>query len=121
MMGEFVATILLGAEMAHRAHLRAQGEGSHARHVALADFYSSVRAVADNLAETYQGHTLKLLDIPIKTAATEDIESALKKQMRWLEARRFDACDVSESPIQNIIDEALGHYKRTIYKLHFLR
>jgi hypothetical protein len=55
MIGQFVAVLFLARDLAHKAHLRATGPGSFAKHDALGDFYPAVIDLADSLVEAYQG------------------------------------------------------------------
>ena len=41
-------------------------------------------------------------------------------QVDEIEKIRYEVCDKAETPLQNIIDEIVGLYLSTIYKLKFL-
>jgi hypothetical protein len=40
--------------------------------------------------------------------------------MSEVEKMRYDVCKKEDTPIQNIIDEIVGQYLSTLYKLKFL-
>lgn len=121
MIGQFIAVLFLARDLAHRAHLRTTGKGSFAAHEALGDFYPAVVDLADTLAETYQGCELTLIDIPLlDNEFTGEIKESLQAQLKWLKANRYKAVKKDETHLQNIIDEIIALYDRTIFKLHFL-
>ena len=115
-MGEFIALLFIARDITHREHLKTR---SYAQHMALGSFYPAVIELADSLAEAYQGSEGKLLDIPyIKNTAKGDIQSILRSHLEWIGSNRKKLSD--ESSIQNIIDEIVGLYQSTLYKLKFL-
>ena len=119
---EFVATLFLALDMAHRAHLAVDGPGSFAKHEALGGFYAAVVGLADAFAETYQGRFDVLFDIPLLDAPQEsDIMAALESQREWIRKTRYEMIPKDESPLQNIIDEIEALYSRTRYKLMRLK
>ncbi len=118
MIGDLLATLFLSRELAHRAHLKVSGPGSYARHEALGGFYATIVAKADALAEAYQGRGKPLPSIPIMSAdPNADIVRALSTHLKWIEAHRYDAVPMEDSPLQNLIDEICGLYLSTLYKL----
>jgi hypothetical protein len=44
----------------------------------------------------------------------------MQDQVDEIEKIRYEVCDKAETPLQNIIDEIVGLYLSTIYKLKFL-
>jgi hypothetical protein len=122
MIGQFIAVLFLARDIAHRAHLRTTGPGSFAAHEALGDFYPDLLGLADNLAETYQGAALTLIDIPLlDNEFPGEIKQSLQAQRDWIKANRYKAVKKEETQMQNIIDEIVALYDRTIFKLHFLK
>ncbi len=122
MIGQFIAVLFLARDLAHKAHLRATGPGSFARHDALGDFYPAVIELADSLVEAYQGCELTLIDIPLlDNEFPSEIKESMQAQVKWLKANRYKAVEKDETQMQNIIDEIVALYDRTIYKLHFLK
>ena len=121
MIGQFIAVLFLARDLAHRAHLRTTGPGSFAAHEALGEFYPAVVDLADRLAETYQGCELTLIDIPLlDNDFPGPILDSMKAQQKWIKANRYKAVEKEETHMQQIIDDIVELYDRTIFKLHFL-
>ena len=113
-MEQIVALLFLDRTLAHMEHLRTS---SYAQHKALQEFYEGVVDLADKLAEAYQGYE-GIMDIPFLDTTTKGkFEDHLAK--RILEIQRLrKSCDLSA--IQNIVDEIVGLYLSTVYKLRQL-
>ena len=115
---EFVGHLFLARNVAHSVHLNTR---SYAKHVALGEFYTKVIDLADNFAESYQGRHGLMGAIPAPAVPkASNIVEFLKSSLADIEANRYKFCDKDESAIQNIIDEIVGLYLSTIYKLRFL-
>lgn len=118
-MNELIATLFLARDIAHKAHL---STGSYAQHIALGDFYDSIIDLADKLTEAYQGRTDQLVEIPLMDdESTGDIIEDLKKYQDYIESNRYQAIKKEDTPIQNIIDEIVGLFLSTRYKLTRLK
>lgn len=121
MIGQFIAVLFLARDLTHRAHLRTTGPGSFAAHEALGEFYPAIVDLADSLAESYQGAMLELIDVPLlDNEFPGEIKKSLQAQRKWVQANRYKAVPREETQMQNIIDEIVALYDRTIFKLHFL-
>ncbi len=121
LMGQFIAVLFLARDLAHKAHLRTNGPSSFAEHEALGGFYPALVEFAGTLAETYQGCELALLDIPLlDNEFPGDIKTSMQAQLKWIKDNRYKAVEKDETHLQNIIDEIVALYDRTIFKLHFL-
>jgi len=119
-IGQFIAVLFLARDLAHRAHLRTTGKGSFSRHDALGDFYPAIVDLADSLAEAYQGCELTLIDIPLlDNEFPGEIKESMQAQLKWIKANRYKAVEKDETHLQNIIDEIVALYDRTVFKLHF--
>lgn len=117
-INEFIGMLFLARDVTHSAHLNTK---SYAQHKALEGFYSSIIDLADSLAETYQGrHGLMGPVGLLQSKKAGDPLNFLEDQMKILEECRFEVCTKTDTPIQNIIDEIIGLYLSTIYKLRFL-
>ncbi len=115
-MGEFIALLFMARDITHREHLKTK---SYAQHMALGEFYPAIIEFADKIAEAYQGCEGKLITIPqIKNTANGSVDSILRSHLAWIEKNRKNLSD--ESSIQNIVDEIVGLYQTTLYKLKFL-
>ena len=118
-MNELIATLFLARDIAHKAHL---ATGSYAQHMALGDFYDAIVDLADKLAEAHQGRTDTLLEIPLMDdESSGDIIQDLKKYQDYIEQNRYTAAKKEDTPIQNIIDEVVGQFLSTRYKLTRLK
>ena len=116
-MEEILGLLFLDRNLTHLEHLKTK---SYAQHMALNTFYDEVIELADKLAEAYQGYEGILEDIPLLTNknTNDTIDNVLYKHMEMIESTRKSACKLST--IQNIIDEVVGLYLSTIYKLRNL-
>ena len=115
---DFVGLLFLGRDVAHSVHLNTR---SYAKHVALQGFYEEIVDLADKFAEAYQGKHGLIGGITLQTAKkTANIVEFLQDQMDEIEANRYKVVDKDCTAIQNIIDEIVGLYLSTLYKLRFL-
>lgn len=120
--GEFVGLLFLARDLAHKAHLKAKGEGSFAKHMALGEFYEGITELADKFAEQHQGRYGELLDIPLLDNEYEgDIQPVLREMMEYIDECRDEMVPRKMSSLQNVIDEIVGQYESTLYKLKFLK
>lgn len=117
--GQMAAMVFVGRDMAHRAHWRTR---SYAEHVALGAFYEGVIGLLDTFVEQYQGRYNELLDVPLADNEFEgEIADVLEQQMSWIEDNREKICPREETSLHNVIDEIVGLYQTTLYKLRFLQ
>ena len=117
-MADFIGVLFLSRNVAHSVHLNTR---SYAKHVALQNFYTIVVELADDLAEAAQGRHGLIGPISIPAAKkTTNIIEFLQAAMTEIEESRYKVCEKTDTPIQNIIDEIIGLYLSTLYKLKFL-
>lgn len=115
---DFVGTLFLARDVAHSVHLNTR---SFAKHSALNSFYDEIVDLADKFAEAYQGRHGLIGPISLMSAKkTTNIVEFLEDSMADIEKMRFDVCEKTDTPLQNIIDEIVGLYLSTLYKLKFL-
>ena len=115
---DFVGTLFLARDVAHSVHLNTR---SFAKHMALNEFYDNIVDLADKFAEAYQGRHGMIGPITLMSAKkTGNILEFLQDSLADIEKMRYEVCDKSDSPLQNIIDEIVGQYLSTLYKLKFL-
>ena len=115
---DFVGTLFLARDVAHSVHLNTR---SFAKHMALNEFYDAIVDLADKFAEAYQGRHGMIGPITLMSAKkTGNILEFLQDSLADIEKMRYEVCDKSDSPLQNIIDEIVGQYLSTQYKLKFL-
>lgn len=116
--GEFMGLLFMSRDVAHREHLKTR---SYAAHKALGKFYESIVEHADSFAEAYQGKYNALLEIPLLDNTSKgEIADVLESHVNWIVEHRTDICPRTETAIHNIIDEIVGLYYSTLYKLRFL-
>jgi len=115
---DFVGMLFLARDVAHSVHLNTR---SFAKHMALQGFYEEIVGLADSFAEAYQGKHGLMGPISLMSAKkTGNIVEFLQDQMDEIEAERFKIVDKDCTPLHNIIDEIVGLYLSTLYKLRFL-
>ena len=115
---DFMGMLFLARDVAHSVHLNTR---SYSKHVALNIFYERIIGVADDFAEAYQGRHGLIGPIAIPAAKkTTNIIEFLQAQLDEIEKGRYEVCDKSDSTIQQLIDNIIEVYLRTLYKLRFL-
>ena len=114
----FIGHLFLARDVTHSAHLNTR---SYAKHVALNEFYDGIIDLTDKFAEAYQGRHGLIGPIELQQAAkTNSVLEFLQDSLKTLEDTRYDVCDKTDTPLQNIIDESVGLHLSTLYKLKFL-
>lgn len=114
----FVGTLFLARDVAHSVHLNTR---SFAKHSALNEFYDSIVDLADKFAEAYQGRHGLIGPISLMSAKKNgNIIEFLEDSLKDVENMRYEVCEKSDTALQNIIDEIVGQYLSTLYKLKFL-
>lgn len=114
----FIGKLFLARDVTHSVHLNTR---SYAKHVALNGFYDGIIDLADKFAEAYQGKYGLIGPIELQSASkTNNVLDFLEGQVKEIEDTRYDVVDKSCTPLQNIIDEIVGLYYSTIYKVKFL-
>jgi DNA-binding ferritin-like protein len=121
-MGALVSEFLEAVTSVHKAHLKITGPGSYAAHTAMGAFYDEIGGLADSIAESYQGVTETLLNIPATqqasfTSAAECV-NFLNSLYQKVDAAQ-KACAYSE--IINDLDNVKSLINGTKYKLIFLK
>jgi DNA-binding ferritin-like protein len=115
---DFVGYLFLARDVTHSVHLNTR---SYAKHKALQKFYENIVDLADTFAEMYQGRHGLIGGISLQTAKkTTNVVEFLENQLEEIESCRYEVVDEKDTAIQNIIDEIVGLYLSTLYKLKFL-
>jgi hypothetical protein len=115
---EFLGLLFLARDVAHSVHLNTR---SYSKHVALNIFYDRIIGVADDFAEAYQGRHGLIGPITLHSAKkTNNIIEFLEDSLSDIEAARYTVCDKSDTSLQQLIDNIIEVYLRTLYKLKFL-
>ena len=116
MIEELISKIFCTRNCAHLAHWKTD---SYAEHTALGEFYDSVIDILDSFVEVYQGNYTKIKTVKLLSDCGDILEH-LKSDVIWIHKNYEDLCN-NVTPLKNILDELLGCYLRTIYKLRFLK
>ncbi len=115
---DFVGTLFLARDVAHSVHLNTR---SFSKHMALQGFYEEVIDLADKFTEAYQGRHGLVGPISLMSAKkTTNIIEFLEDSLADIEKMRYEVVEKTDTPLQNIIDEIVGLYLSTLYKLKFL-
>jgi len=115
---DFIGTLFLARDVAHSVHLNTR---SFSKHSALNEFYDNIVELSDKFAEAYQGRHGLIGPITLMSAKkTGNIVEFLEDSLADVEKMRYEVCDKTDTALQNIIDEIVGQYLSTLYKLKFL-
>jgi hypothetical protein len=115
---DFVGELFLARDVAHSVHLNTR---SYSKHKALRHFYEDVIEAADKFAEAHQGRHGLIGPITLRSARkTTNIVEFLEDSLKEVEKMRYEVCEKTDTPLQNIIDEIVAVYLSTLYKLRFL-
>ena len=114
----FLGQLFLARDVAHSVHLNTR---SYAKHKALGHFYEDVIELVDKFAEAYPGRKGLIGPISLQSARKNgNIIEFLQDSLEQIEEMRYTVVDKTDTPLQNIIDEIIGLYLTTLYKLKFL-
>jgi hypothetical protein len=115
---DFMGMLFLARDVTHSVHLNTR---SYSKHVALNIFYDRIVGAADDFAEAYQGRHGMIGPISLMTAKkTTNVIEFLQDQLDEIEKCRYEVVDKSDSSLQQLIDNIIEIYLRTLYKLRFL-
>jgi len=115
---DFVGLLFLARDVTHSVHLNTR---SYSKHVALNIFYDRIIGAADDFAEAYQGRHGLMGPITLHSAKkTSNVIEFLEDSLKEIEACRYEVADKSDSSLQQLIDNIIEIYLRTLYKLRFL-
>ncbi len=115
---DLIGHLFLARDVTHSVHLNTR---SYAKHKALGSFYGKIIDLADDLVEMYQGRHGLIGPITLHSAKkTTNVVEFLEDSLKEVENMRYKVCDKEDTAIQNNIDEIVGLYLSTLYKLKFL-
>ena len=115
---EFIGLLFLARDVTHSVHLNTR---SYSKHKALNIFYERIVGVADDFAEAYQGRHGLIGPISLHSAKkTTNVIEFLEDSLKEIEDARYKVCDKDDSTLQQLIDNIIEVYLRTLYKLRFL-
>jgi len=115
---EFIGILFLARDVTHSVHLNTR---SFSKHSALNIFYDRIIDAADDFAETYQGRHGLIGPISLHSAKkTSNIIEFLEDSLKQIEDARYEVADKTDTSLQQLIDNIVEIYLRTLYKLKFL-
>lgn len=115
---EFIGLLFLARDVTHSVHLNTR---SYSKHKALNIFYERIVGVADDFAEAYQGRYGLIGPISLHSAKkTTNVIEFLEDSLKEIEDARYKVCDKDDTSLQQLIDNIVEVYLRTLYKLKFL-
>ena len=115
---DFMGMLFLVCDVIHSVHLNTR---SFSKHEALNIFYNRIVGAADDFAEAYQGRHGMIGPISLMSAKkTTNVIEFLQDQLDEIEKCRYEVVDKSDSSLQQLIDNIIEIYLRTLYKLRFL-
>lgn len=115
---KFLGMLFLARDVTHSAHLNTR---SFSKHKALGKFYPAIVDLTDKFAEMYQGKYGLIGPVMLMSAdKSNNVLEFLERQATEIEDVRYKVVDKECTPLQNVIDEIVGLYYTTIYKLKFL-
>ena len=117
-VADFVGMFFLARDVTHSVHLNTR---SYSKHKALQKFYENIIDLTDNFAEAYQGRNGMIGAITLQSSKkTANVTEFLEDQLEDIEKYRYEVCGKDDSALQNLIDEIIGLYLSTLYRLKFL-
>jgi hypothetical protein len=115
---DFLGLLFLARDVTHSVHLNTR---SFSKHKALNIFYDRIVGAADDFAETYQGRHGLIGPITLHSAKkTSNVIEFLEDSLKQIEEGRYEICDKNDTALQQLIDNIVEIYLRTLYKLRFL-
>jgi Family of unknown function (DUF5856) len=115
---DFVGLLFLARDVAHSVHLNTR---SFSKHTALNIFYDRIIGAADDFTEAYQGRHGLIGPITLHSAKkTGNIIEFLEDSLQQIEDARYEVVDKTDMSLQQLIDNIIEIYLRTLYKLKYL-
>jgi hypothetical protein len=115
---DFIGLLFLARDVAHSVHLNTR---SFSKHMALNIFYERIIDAADDFAESYQGRHGLIGAITLQSAKkTTNVIDFLEESLKQIEDARYEVVDKTDMSLQQLIDNIIEIYLRTLYKLKFL-
>lgn len=113
MINDLIARVFEARNVAHLEHWNT---GNCAAHRALGDFYDEVIDLLDSLVEAHSGAFGKVGKVELGARQTKPCVALLGEHVVWISKHREHiAQDVAA--LENIVDEIVALYLRTLYKL----
>lgn len=116
MIEQLVARVFATRNTAHLVHWAAKGPGSYAQHVALDAFYSGLIDHIDKFVEMYQGAFGLMKAVTPVSVPTAKFTEHIAEEAQWIEDNR-ERLSQDICALENVLDELVGLYLTTYYKL----
>lgn len=100
-------------------HLAHWATKSYAQHVALGGFYDALPGKIDAIVEAYQGAFGLIGDVQAAVVARDGVIEHIMTEAKWITENR-DAIAGGVPAIENLLDDLVGSYLSTYYKLRNL-
>lgn len=115
---ELISKAFATRNLLHFAHWNTK---SFATHMAVGDLYDQIIDDIDDIVETYQGKfgILKGLSTGAQSAP-KDVCDHVRAEAAWVESNRSEISGNSTA-IENLVDNLIGDYHKTVYKLENLK
>jgi hypothetical protein len=115
---DFIGLLFLARDVTHSVHLNTR---SYSKHVSLNIFYDRNIDAADDFAESYQGRHGLIGPITLHSAKkTSNVIEFLEDSLKQIEEARYQVVDKNDMSLQQLIDNIVEIYLRTLYKLKYL-
>jgi len=122
--GKFFSKLFESREMAHIYHLQVNGDmGSHAKHIALGEYYDGVLSLIDDVIETYQGQygIIEEYDvIDTKDTKSKDTIEYFNELARFVKEER-KCINIEDTHLHSVIDDIVVLIYKTLYKLKYTK
>ena len=118
-VGEFFGKLFQLRDEIHLNHLKVNGTGSYAQHVALGDFYDSLLDLTDNLIESYQGK-YGIIEITIPSSSKSDSVKCIEELVKLTDGGNAWSI-IIDTWSRNQLDEISTLCYKTLYKLKNLK
>lgn len=112
-INDLAGRVFAARDVAHRAHWLTN---SFSQHSALDEFYNAVIEAIDAVVEVYQGEFGTIGNFPVLVPDVGDITKYLTEELEWVKQHR-DLIAKGSTSVQNLVDELIQVYQKTIYKL----
>lgn len=119
-------TMLQASVLFHKLHLKVNGQGAYAAHMALGGLYDAIPGLIDGIVESYQGAAEVLLDFSIENEESEEktlnsVEDAISYIRELYGKATMLQQIIPYSEVVNEIDNLKSVLNSTKYKLLFLK
>jgi hypothetical protein len=118
MVEQLIGVLLWSRDVAHKEHWKTK---SYSHHKTLNEFYDSVIELTDDLVEMWQGRYDLMGEIPTLEETVGNPLDSLTGHLELIEKLRYMVIDKEQTALQNKIDEIVGLYLSTMYKLKNLK